>query len=177
MTFARKLALASALLAAFAVQAQGAGQQTTSSTGLIYQSLKDGTGASPAASDVVKVHYRGTLTNGTEFDSSYKRGEPASFGVTGVIKGWTEALLLMPVGSKWQLFIPADLAYGDQQRSEVITPGSTLIFEIELLATKGPEPIVSDIIKVPSAEEMKKGAKIETLKAEDVEKLKAEQKK
>jgi FKBP-type peptidyl-prolyl cis-trans isomerase FklB len=75
------------------------------------------------------------------------------------------------------LFIPAELAYGDQQRSEVITPGSTLIFDIELIATKGPEPIVSDIIKVPSAEEMKKGAKIETLKPEDIERLKAEQKK
>jgi FKBP-type peptidyl-prolyl cis-trans isomerase len=139
-----------------------------------YKVLKQGDGELPKDNHQVTVNYRGTLIDGTEFDSSYKRGEPASFGVTGVIKGWTEALKLMPVGSKWQLFIPADLAYGDQQRGGQIQPGSTLIFEVEVLATKGPEPIVSDIIKVPSAEEMKKGAKIETIKAEDVEKLKKE---
>jgi FKBP-type peptidyl-prolyl cis-trans isomerase FklB len=139
-----------------------------------YKVLKAGDGEVPKDNHQVTVNYRGTLIDGTEFDSSYKRGEPAPFGVTGVIKGWTEALKLMPVGSKWQLFIPPDLAYGDQQRGGQIQPGSTLIFDIELLATKGPEPIVSDIIKVPSAEEMKKGAKIETIKAEDVEKLKKE---
>ena len=123
----------------------------------------------------ITAHYRGTTIDGSEFDSSYKRGAPFTQPVTGVIKGWTEALLMMPVGSKWQLFIPADLAYGDQQKSELITPGSTLIFEMELISTtapKPPEPIVSDIIKVPSAEEMKKGAKIETIKAEDVDKHK-----
>jgi FKBP-type peptidyl-prolyl cis-trans isomerase len=139
-----------------------------------YKVLKQGDGELPKDNHQVTVNYRGTLIDGSEFDSSYKRGEPATFGVTGVIKGWTEALKLMPVGSKWQLFIPADLAYGDQQRGGQIQPGSTLIFEVEVLATKGPEPIVSDIIKVPSADEMKKGAKIETIKAEDVEKLKKE---
>jgi FKBP-type peptidyl-prolyl cis-trans isomerase FklB len=143
---------------------------------LQYKILTEGKGEIPKENHQVSVNYRGTLIDGTEFDSSYKRGEPASFGVTGVIKGWTEALLMMPVGSKWQLYIPADLAYGDRQMGAQITPGSTLIFDIELLSTKGPEPIVSDIIKVPSAEEMKKGAKIETIKAEDVEKLKAQQK-
>jgi FKBP-type peptidyl-prolyl cis-trans isomerase FklB len=146
-------------------------------SGLQYKVITEGTGEIPKENHQVSVNYRGTLIDGTEFDSSYSRNQPATFGVTGVIKGWTEALLMMPVGSKWQLFIPADLAYGDQQRGEHIKPGSTLVFEIELLSTKGPEPIVSDIIKVPSAEEMKKGAKIETLKPEDVEKLKAEQKK
>lgn len=149
----------------------------TTASGLQYKVLTAGNGETPKENHQVTVNYRGTLINGTEFDSSYKRNQPATFGVTGVIKGWTEALLMMPVGSKWQLFIPADLAYGDQQRGEHIKPGSTLIFEIELLSTKGPEPIVSDIIKVPSAEEMKKGAKIETLKPEDVERLKAEQNK
>jgi len=144
---------------------------------LQYKVLTKGTGEIPKENHTVTVNYRGTLIDGTEFDSSYKRNEPTSFGVTQVIKGWTEALLMMPVGSKWQLYIPADLAYGDQQKGPQILPGSTLIFDIELLSTKGPEPIVSDIIKVPSAEEMKNGAKIETIKAEDVEKLKAQQKK
>lgn len=139
-----------------------------------YKILKQGDGELPKDNHQVTVHYRGTLIDGTEFDSSYSRNEPTTFGVTGVIKGWTEALKLMPVGSKWQLFIPSELAYGDQQRGPQIAPGSTLIFEVELLGTKGPEPIVSDIIKVPSAEEMKKGAQIETIKAEDVERLKRE---
>jgi len=149
----------------------------TTASGLQYKVLTEGKGETPKENHQVTVNYRGTLIDGTEFDSSYKRNQPATFGVTGVIKGWTEALLMMPVGSKWQLFVPADLAYGDQQRGQHIQPGATLIFEIELLSTKGPEPIVSDIIKVPSAEEMKKGAKIETLKPEDVERLKAEQNK
>jgi FKBP-type peptidyl-prolyl cis-trans isomerase FklB len=159
-----------------AENAKKPGVKTTAS-GLQYKVLVEGNGEIPKENHTVTAHYRGTVIDGKQFDSSYDRGEPSQFGVTGVIKGWTEALLMMPVGSKWQLFIPADLAYGDQQRSEVITPGSTLIFDIELIATKGPEPIVSDIIKVPSAEEMKKGAKIETLKPEDVERLKAEQQK
>jgi FKBP-type peptidyl-prolyl cis-trans isomerase FklB len=148
----------------------------SSINGLQYKILKEGKGEVPAENHQVTVNYRGTLIDGTEFDSSYKRGEPTTFPVTGVIKGWTQALLMMPVGSKWQLFIPADLAYGDRQMGGAIPPGSTLVFEVELLATKGPEPIVSDIIKVPSAEEMKKGAKIETIKSEDVEKMKAGQK-
>jgi FKBP-type peptidyl-prolyl cis-trans isomerase FklB len=156
-----------------AANAKKDGVKTTAS-GLQYKVLTEGKGEIPKDNHQVSVNYRGTLINGDEFDSSYKRGQPATFGVTGVVKGWTEALLMMPVGSKWQLFVPADLAYGDQQRGAQILPGSTLIFEIELLSTKGPEPIVSDIIKVPSAEEMKKGAKIETIKAEDVEKHKAD---
>lgn len=103
-------------------------------SGLQYKILKAGDGPKPTASDTVTCNYRGTLLDGKEFDSSYKRGQPASFPVSGVIKGWTEALQLMPVGSKWQLFIPADMAYGDRQMGPDITPGSTLIFEVELLS-------------------------------------------
>ncbi len=106
----------------------------TLASGLQYKVVTAGTGKIPKASDTVTTHYRGTLINGTEFDSSYKRNEPATFPVSGVIAGWTEALKLMPTGSKWQLFIPADLAYGDQQRGAVIAPGSTLIFDIELIS-------------------------------------------
>jgi FKBP-type peptidyl-prolyl cis-trans isomerase FklB len=102
-------------------------------SGLQYKVLTEGTGPKPTSSDTVTCNYRGTLINGTEFDSSYKRNEPASFPVTGVIKGWTEALQLMPVGSKWQLFIPSDMAYGDSGRPG-IEPGSTLVFEVELLS-------------------------------------------
>jgi FKBP-type peptidyl-prolyl cis-trans isomerase FklB len=103
-------------------------------SGLQYKILTAGTGAKPAATDSVVCNYRGTLINGTEFDSSYKRGQPATFPVNGVIKGWTEALQLMPVGSKWQLFIPSDLAYADRGAGADIGPGSTLIFEVELLS-------------------------------------------
>jgi FKBP-type peptidyl-prolyl cis-trans isomerase FklB len=103
-------------------------------SGLQYKILQQGTGAKPTAADTVTVNYRGTLVNGTEFDSSYKRGQPASFPVGGIIKGWTEALLLMPVGSKWQLFIPPDLAYGPRQAGATIGPNSTLVFEVELLS-------------------------------------------
>jgi FKBP-type peptidyl-prolyl cis-trans isomerase FklB len=102
--------------------------------GLQYKVLTEGNGPKPAATDTVTVNYRGTLINGKEFDSSYKRGQPASFPVNGVIKGWTEALQLMPVGSKYQLFIPADLAYGDRGAGADIGPGDTLIFEVELLS-------------------------------------------
>jgi len=101
--------------------------------GLQYKILKEGDGPKPTASDTVTCNYRGTLINGTEFDSSYKRGQPASFPVGGVIKGWTEALELMPVGSKWELYIPSDLAYGDRGAGQDIAPGDTLIFEIDLL--------------------------------------------
>jgi FKBP-type peptidyl-prolyl cis-trans isomerase FklB len=107
--------------------------------GLQYKILTAGTGPKPTASDTVTVNYRGTLVNGTEFDSSYKRGQPASFPVGGVIKGWTEALQLMPVGSKWQLFLPADLAYGDRGAGADIGPGETLIFEVELLSIGEPK--------------------------------------
>ncbi len=105
-------------------------------SGLQYKILIEGAGPKPAPTDTVSCNYRGTLLDGTEFDSSYKRGQPASFPVTGVIKGWTEALQLMPVGSKWQLFIPSDLAYGDRGADprSGIGPGATLIFEVELLS-------------------------------------------
>jgi FKBP-type peptidyl-prolyl cis-trans isomerase len=108
-------------------------------SGLQYKILQPGDGPKPSASDVVICNYKGTLTDGTEFDSSAKHGDSATFPVTGVIKGWTEALQLMPVGSKWQLFIPADLAYGDQSRGPQIPPGATLVFELELLSIKPKE--------------------------------------
>jgi FKBP-type peptidyl-prolyl cis-trans isomerase FklB len=101
-------------------------------SGLQYKVLTEGTGAAPTADDKVKTHYRGTLIDGTEFDSSYKRNQPAEFAVKGVIKGWTEALQLMKEGAKWELYIPADLAYGERGRPG-IPPNSVLIFEIELL--------------------------------------------
>jgi FKBP-type peptidyl-prolyl cis-trans isomerase FklB len=103
-------------------------------SGLQYKILTQGTGPKPTSSDSVVCNYRGTLINGTEFDSSYKRGEPATFPVSGVIKGWTEALQLMPMGSKWQLFVPSDLAYGERSPAPEIGPDSTLIFEVELLS-------------------------------------------
>jgi len=103
-------------------------------SGLEYKILTAGTGPKPTASDSVTCNYRGTLISGTEFDSSYKRGQPATFGVGQVIKGWTEALQLMPVGSKWQLFIPSSLAYGDRGAGADIGPNATLIFEVELLS-------------------------------------------
>jgi FKBP-type peptidyl-prolyl cis-trans isomerase FklB len=103
-------------------------------SGLQYKILTAGTGPKPAATDTVSCNYRGTLISGKEFDSSYKRGQPASFPVNGVIKGWTEALQMMPVGSKWQLFIPPDLAYGDRGAGQDIGAGETLIFEVELLS-------------------------------------------
>jgi FKBP-type peptidyl-prolyl cis-trans isomerase FklB len=103
-------------------------------SGLQYTVLKEGTGPSPKATDTVKVHYRGTLLDGTEFDSSYKRNEPTTFPVNQVIKGWTEALQKMKVGSKWKIFIPSDLAYGDQGQPPVVPPASVLVFEIELLS-------------------------------------------
>jgi FKBP-type peptidyl-prolyl cis-trans isomerase FklB len=102
--------------------------------GLQYRILKQGPGPKPAASDTVVCNYRGTLINGKEFDSSFKRGQPAAFPVGGVIRGWTEALQLMPVGSKWELFIPSELAYGDRGAGPDIGPGATLVFEVELLS-------------------------------------------
>jgi FKBP-type peptidyl-prolyl cis-trans isomerase FklB len=102
-------------------------------SGLQYKELTPGTGPSPTAADTVTVNYRGTLVDGTEFDSSYKRGEPLKIGVSGVIPAWTEALQLMKVGAKWQLFIPANLAYGVQGAGPVIGPNAVLIFEVELL--------------------------------------------
>jgi FKBP-type peptidyl-prolyl cis-trans isomerase FklB len=105
----------------------------TTQSGLQYLVLKPGDGPKPVKTDKVKVHYRGTTIDGAEFDSSYKRGKPAAFSVTGVIKGWTEALLLMNVGSKYKLFIPSQLAYGQRGAGPGIGPNAVLIFEVELL--------------------------------------------
>jgi FKBP-type peptidyl-prolyl cis-trans isomerase FklB len=105
-------------------------------SGLQYKILTAGDGAKPTAADSVVCNYKGTLINGKEFDASSKHGGPATFPVGGVIKGWTEALQLMPVGSKWQLFVPADLAYGQRGAGGDIGPGATLIFEVELLSIK-----------------------------------------
>jgi len=106
-------------------------------SGLQYKILKAGEGKKPVLEDTVVCNYRGTLINGTEFDSSFKRNEPATFPVKGVIKGWTEALQLMPVGSKWQLFVPSNLAYGERGAAGgAIGPNATLIFEVELLSIK-----------------------------------------
>lgn len=109
---------------------------TTLPSGVQYKVLKEGTGRSPKLQESVVANYRGTLIDGTEFDSSYKRGEPAEFPVGGVIKGWTEILQKMKVGDKYQVFIPSELAYGPAQRGPVIAPNSALIFEIELLEVK-----------------------------------------
>ncbi len=103
-------------------------------SGLQYEIIKDGTGESPAATNTVTTHYTGTLIDGTVFDSSVERGQPAQFPVNGVIKGWTEALQLMKPGSKWKLYIPSDLAYGDAGSPPKIGPGETLIFEVELIS-------------------------------------------
>lgn len=103
-------------------------------SGLQYKVIKAGDGKTPAASDSVTVHYRGTLLDGTEFDSSHKRGQPAQFQVGGVIKGWSEALQLMPAGSTWQLVIPAPLAYGDRGAGPLIGPHAVLVFEVELIS-------------------------------------------
>jgi FKBP-type peptidyl-prolyl cis-trans isomerase FklB len=133
-------------------------------SGLQYKIIKEGTGPKPTAEDTVLCHYRGTLADGTEFDSSYKRGEPLKIPVGGVIKGWTEAIQLMPVGSKWQLFIPSDLGYGDRGApGSPIGPNSTLVFEVELISI---EP-------KPAAKEQPKEAPKETQKEQPKEQPKA----
>ncbi|MEY2466079.1 MAG: FKBP-type peptidyl-prolyl cis-trans isomerase FklB [Verrucomicrobiota bacterium] len=148
-------------------------------TEIQYKILSEGTGPVPGSNDTVTVNYRGTLIDGTEFDSSAKRGQPAQFPVKGIIRGWSEALKLMKIGSKWQLFIPASLAYGDRG-TPGIEPGSTLVFEVELLNAEPPKEVsqpssqptaTSDIIRVPSAEELKKGAQPEVIKAQDAQKM------
>ena len=136
----RLIALAAALislsavaqpdLAATAAKEKGA---VVTPSGLVYRSLRDGSGASPTAADVVKVHYRGTLANGTEFDSSYKRNEPAQFPLGGVIPCWTEGVQRMKVGGKAELVCPAAIAYGARGAGGVIPPNATLKFEVELL--------------------------------------------
>jgi FKBP-type peptidyl-prolyl cis-trans isomerase FklB len=105
-------------------------------SGLQYKVIKEGTGKKPKLGDTVTAHYWGTLIDGTEFDSSYKRGQPANFPVSGVIPGWTEALQLMGEGAKWQLFIPSNLAYGERGAGAGIGPNATLIFEIELISVQ-----------------------------------------
>ena len=105
-------------------------------SGLQYKELAPGKGKSPKASDTVTTHYKGTLIDGTEFDSSYKRGEPATFPVSGVIPGWTEALQLMKEGTKWQLYVPSNLAYGERGAGREIGPNATLIFDVELISVK-----------------------------------------
>ena len=150
---------------------------TNTASGLQYKIIKPGTGTeSPKHGDEVQVKYTGRLIDGTVFDSTDKRGgEPARFKVGQVIPGWTEALQLMTKGAKWELYIPSNLAYGERATG-AIPSNSTLIFDVELIDfTKGAppapsQPVTSDIIKVPSAEEMKKGAKIEIIKPEDVDK-------
>ena len=106
---------------------------TTTASGLQYEIITQGNGPKPDINSTVNTHYRGTLLNGTVFDSSYDRGEPISFPLNGVIRGWTEALQLMPVGSKWKIYLPYDLAYGERGAGQVIGPFETLVFEIELL--------------------------------------------
>lgn len=156
------------------------GIQTTAS-GLQYQVVEMGSGAKPAATDKVTVHYTGTLIDGKKFDSSVDRGQPATFPLSGVIKGWTEGLQLMPVGSKFKFFIPPTLAYGASAPA-TIGPNQVLIFDVELINIDAPkpaapaQPVTSDIIKVPSAEELAKGAKIEVIKPQDVERIIAEEK-
>lgn len=108
----------------------------TTASGLQYKIIKKGTGRKPKETETVTVHYTGRLIDGTEFDSSHKRGQPATFPVNGVIPGWVEALQLMTVGSKWELYIPPDLAYGEQGAGDAIGPNATLIFEVELLSVK-----------------------------------------
>src|SRR3954465_9130640 len=122
----------------------------TTASGLQYKVEKEGTGPQPKATEMVTVNYRGTLIDGTEFDSSYKRGQPATFPVNGVIKGWTEARLLMKQGAKYQLFIPANLAYGERAMGPDIGPNSTLIFDVELQDVKPPPtPAPQGSAKVP----------------------------
>ncbi len=123
----------------------------TTKSGLQYKIIKEGKGKKPTASDTVTTHYKGTLIDGKVFDSSYDRGEPATFPVGGVIKGWTEALQLMPVGSKWELYIPSELAYGKRGAGADIGPDSTLVFEVELLSIKEKQE------KKPAKKDDKKG--------------------
>lgn len=148
----------------------------TFASGLQYKVLKEGTGPKPQTNEIVKAHYRGTFIDGTQFDSSYDRGAPFETSTHAVIKGWTEALMNMPTGSKWMLYVPSELAYGEFPRGN-IPPNSVLIFEMELLEIKPAPaptpvtqsaPVTSDIIKVPSAEELKKGAKIEVIKPDQL---------
>lgn len=122
---------------AFLAENRGNPEVSVTPSGLQYRVIEEGTGRSPSATDQVTVHYRGTLINGVEFDSSYARGEPASFALNQVIPGWTEGVQLMQEGSTYEFFIPADLAYGEQGRPGPIGPNSTLIFQVELIEVHG----------------------------------------
>ncbi len=164
------------------VQVMTVALSETNKVEMQYNVITEGTGPVPGSNDTVSVKYRGTLINGKEFDNSEKRGGPAKFRVNGVIRGWTAALEKMKVGSKWDVFIPSELAYGDMGNNPNIEPGSTLIFNVELVGTEPPptvtptaQPLTSDIIKVPSAEELKKGAKIEVIKPEDAARMAKEE--
>jgi FKBP-type peptidyl-prolyl cis-trans isomerase len=150
----------------------------TLTNGLQYKVVTEGTGATPGPNDMVTVNYTGTHVDGKEFDSSASHGRPLEANVSGgIIRGWTEALERMKVGSKWEIYVPADLAYGSMGHPPVIQPDETLIFQIELLGVKSRpappqvQPLTSDIIEVPSADQIKKGAKIQTIKASDAEKM------
>ena len=138
---------------------------TVTESGLQYEVLQAGEGALPTATDTVEVHYRGTLIDGTEFDSSYSRGQPVTFGVNQVIPGWTEALQLMPVGSKWKLAIPSDLAYGAGGAGQLIGPNSALLFDVELLSIQSQEGTAGDA----AAEAVQEGAEAAKEAAEAVE--------
>ena len=134
----------------------------TTASGLQYKVIKAGSGDKPKDTDVVETNYRGTTIDGKEFDSSAKHGSSFSFPVNGVIKGWSEALKMMPVGSKWQLYIPADLAYGDEGYGEDIAPGSTLVFDVELISIKknaGNTPPAPDQQPESGAEKKPSGSK------------------
>jgi FKBP-type peptidyl-prolyl cis-trans isomerase FklB len=140
-----------------------------------YKVINEGNGPMPKNTDTVTVNYKGTLIDGKEFDNSAKHGStPSRFQVNRVVRGWTEALQMMKTGSKWELYLPASLAYGDNGYGPTIEPGATLIFEMELVGVETPQPLTSDIIRVPSADELKKGAKVEVIKPEDIEKAKAD---
>ena len=143
-------------------------------SGLQYIAERPGTGSAPGPQDTVSVHYKGTLIDGTEFDSSYRNNRPAEFRVNQVIPGWTEALQLMRPGAKWKLFVPPGLAYGERGSGANIGPNQALVFEVELLSVKQANPpkpqiVTSDIIKVPSREELEQGAEIEIIPADKVQ--------
>ena len=152
--------------------------------GLQYKVIADGAGEMPGEDDIVTMNYRGTFVDGTEFGSSAQDGKPLQVAVNRIFRGWKEALRLMKAGSKWQLAIPAELAYGQAGMPPRIQPNAVLLVEVELLAVQHPSPqpasapslpatppLTSDIVKVPSADEMNKGAKIEIIKSEDALKL------
>jgi FKBP-type peptidyl-prolyl cis-trans isomerase FklB len=152
--------------------------------GLQYKVIADGAGEMPGEDDIVTMNYRGTFVDGTEFGSSAQDGKQLQVAVNRIFRGWKEALRLMKAGSKWQLFIPAELAYGQAGMPPRIQPNAVLLIEVELLAVQHPNPqpasappssanppLTSDIVKVPSADEMNKGAKIEIIKSGDVQKL------